>query len=159
MIGLCSRPGLVTLVATLVVTLGLAGCTAPVDQTGAPADPTMSKSILRVGATANYPPVVSSEGGSVVGIEPDLAEEIGRLRRGEPVKTARLRERRALPWVTAAVGVGLLALGGWVLTGSDDAPARAAASSATGRSASAGKSARTSTTAPSESPAGSGAGP
>lgn len=74
MAGTCSRIGFVTIAAAL----WLSGCTAPVDQGGAPQDSAMSKSILRVGATPNYPPVVSSEGGDVVGIEADLAEEVGR---------------------------------------------------------------------------------
>jgi len=65
-------------VACLVATLWLGGCAAPVQDDGKGIPSGMSKSILRVGLTANYPPLVSRVDGELAGIEIDLAEDVGR---------------------------------------------------------------------------------
>ncbi len=64
--------------AFLIATLWLAGCAAPVEEDSKAMPSAMSKSILRVGVTANYPPLVSKVDGELAGIEIDLAEDVGR---------------------------------------------------------------------------------
>jgi len=64
--------------ALLVTTLWLGGCAAPVEDDGKAIPSGMSKSVLRVGLTANYPPLVSRVDGELAGIEIDLAEDVGR---------------------------------------------------------------------------------
>lgn len=61
----------------LVSAIGLAGCTAPVEDEKPVAESAMSKSVLRVGLTANYPPLVDKVDGNLVGIEIDLARQVG----------------------------------------------------------------------------------
>ena len=64
--------------ALLVTTLWLSGCAAPVEDDGKAIPSAMSKSIVRVGLTANYPPLVSKIDGELAGIEIDLAEDVGK---------------------------------------------------------------------------------
>ena len=64
--------------AFLIATLWLGGCAAPVEDDGEAIPSGMSKSIIRVGLTANYPPLVSRVDGELAGIEIDLAEDVGR---------------------------------------------------------------------------------
>jgi len=54
--------------ALLVTTLWLSGCAAPVEDDGKAMPSAMSKSIVRVGLTANYPPLVSKIDGELAGI-------------------------------------------------------------------------------------------
>ena len=56
----------------------LAGCTAPVEQASQASDSAATKSVLRVGVTANYPPLVEMKNGKLAGIEIDLAHEVGK---------------------------------------------------------------------------------
>jgi len=62
----------------LTATIGLAGCTAPEDKPSQAPVSAMSKSVLRVGLTANYPPLIYEKDGELVGIEIDLANEVGK---------------------------------------------------------------------------------
>ena len=64
--------------AFLLSTLWLAGCAVPVEDERPATDSTASKTLLRVGLTANYPPVVDKVDGKLVGIEIDLAHEVGK---------------------------------------------------------------------------------
>jgi polar amino acid transport system substrate-binding protein len=76
--------------AFLIAALWLTGCAAPVEEDGEVIASTMSKSVLRVGVTANYPPLVdkvsgvakgagaAQEADKLVGIEIDLADEVGK---------------------------------------------------------------------------------
>jgi polar amino acid transport system substrate-binding protein len=64
--------------AFLVATIWLTGCAVPVGE-GSEADQSaLSKSVLRVGVTANYPPLVDKVDGRLVGIEIDFANEVGK---------------------------------------------------------------------------------
>lgn len=68
-----------TLCCTLLAAAAwLSACTAPVEQKAAPADNSASISTLRVGLTANYPPLVDKVNGKLEGIEIDLATEVGK---------------------------------------------------------------------------------
>lgn len=69
-----SRIGSVLLFAAI----WLAGCAQPVEQASKPSDSAATKSVLRVGLTANYPPLVEIQSGKLVGIEVDLAHEVGK---------------------------------------------------------------------------------
>ena len=68
----------------LIAALWLTGCAVSVEDDGKTIPSGMSKSVLRVGVTANYPPLVfkeagaSREAGKLVGIEIDLADEVGK---------------------------------------------------------------------------------
>lgn len=62
----------------LFISFGLASCTAPVEQTGMPSQSAVSKAVLRVGVTPNYPPLVELQDGRLAGIEIDLAHEVGK---------------------------------------------------------------------------------
>ena len=65
--------------AVLVATAWLSGCTStPGQEKSAPADESASLSVLRVGLTANYPPLVEKVGGQLAGIEIDLAGEVAK---------------------------------------------------------------------------------
>jgi ABC-type amino acid transport substrate-binding protein len=66
------------LTATLIATLGLTACTAPVQENSKRSVSAMSKSVLRVGLTANYPPLVEKTNGQLAGIEIDLADQVGK---------------------------------------------------------------------------------
>ncbi len=74
MIGLFSRIGSPLLIAAIWLT----GCAVPVDEDSGVAENAVSKSVLRVGVTANYPPLVDKVGGKLVGIEIDFANEVGK---------------------------------------------------------------------------------
>ena len=69
-----SRIGSVLLVASIL----LAGCAVPVEQAGKPNDSALTKSVLRVGVTPNYPPLVELQDGKLAGIEIDLANQVGK---------------------------------------------------------------------------------
>lgn len=64
--------------AFLLATLMLAGCATPVQEEGETPESAMSKPILRVGLTPNYPPVVDRVDGELAGIEIDLGTEVAR---------------------------------------------------------------------------------
>lgn len=64
--------------ALLVATIWLTGCVTPAEDQASAADSAASKSVLRVGLTANYPPLVDKVDGNLVGIEIDLAHEVGK---------------------------------------------------------------------------------
>lgn len=66
------------LIAALIAIMGLTGCTAPVAVDTKRPVSAMSKSVLRVGLTANYPPLVDKGSGKLAGIEIDLANEVGK---------------------------------------------------------------------------------
>ena len=65
-------------IAVLIATAWLSGCTTPVEKTAAPADKSASLTVLRVGLTPNYPPLVDKVGGKLEGIEIDLAGEVAK---------------------------------------------------------------------------------
>lgn len=62
----------------LVVSILLAGCAVPAEQAGKPSDSALTKSVLRVGVTPNYPPLVDLQDGKLAGIEIDLANQVGK---------------------------------------------------------------------------------
>jgi polar amino acid transport system substrate-binding protein len=64
--------------AFLIAALWLTGCAVAVEEDDKALPSGMSKSVLRVGVTANYPPLVSKVDGELAGIEIDLAEDVGR---------------------------------------------------------------------------------
>jgi ABC-type amino acid transport substrate-binding protein len=70
--------------AFLTATLWLTGCAVSVQDEGETIPSAMSKPVLRVGVTANYPPLVAKETGvakgasKLVGIEIDLANELAK---------------------------------------------------------------------------------
>lgn len=61
--------------ALLAAAVLLAGCAAPVEEVDESPKSALSKSILRVGLTPNYPPVVQRVDGELAGIEIDLGDE------------------------------------------------------------------------------------
>ena len=68
-----------TLCCTLLSAVALlSACTAPVEEKSAPTDNSASISTLRVGLTANYPPLVDKVNGKLEGIEIDLSAEVGK---------------------------------------------------------------------------------
>lgn len=64
--------------AVAVAAVWLAGCAAPSEDESPSGDSAASKSALRVGLTANYPPLVDKVDGKLVGIDIDLAREVGK---------------------------------------------------------------------------------
>lgn len=62
--------------AVLTAAIWLTGCTDTAQQETSPADSAVSHPVLRVGLTANYPPLVDKVEGKLVGIEIDLAGEV-----------------------------------------------------------------------------------
>ncbi len=64
--------------AFLVSATWLAGCAVQVEDESAAASSTASKSVVRVGLTANYPPLVDKVDGELAGIEIDLAHEVAK---------------------------------------------------------------------------------
>jgi ABC-type amino acid transport substrate-binding protein len=64
--------------ALLAAVIWLTGCVTPAEDEGSAADGAASKSVLRVGLTANYPPLVDKVDGKLVGIEIDLAHEVAK---------------------------------------------------------------------------------
>jgi polar amino acid transport system substrate-binding protein len=64
--------------AFLIAAIWLTGCAVPVEEDSKAAESALSKSVLRVGLTANYPPLVDKVDGDLVGIEIDLANEVGK---------------------------------------------------------------------------------
>ena len=64
--------------AFLMAAIWLTGCAVPVEEDGKAAESAVSKSVLRVGVTANYPPLIDKVDGNLVGIEIDLANEVGK---------------------------------------------------------------------------------
>lgn len=68
---LFSRFGFILLGAVV----GLAGCAAPVEEGAKAAESSSSRSVLRVGVTPNYPPVIDRIDGELAGIEIDLGNE------------------------------------------------------------------------------------
>jgi ABC-type amino acid transport substrate-binding protein len=67
--------------ACLLAVLSIAGCSSTQTAVGAPAVPTKT-SVLRIGATPNFPPLIFKKGRNIVGIEADLAARLGeQLRR------------------------------------------------------------------------------
>ncbi len=64
--------------AFLIAAIWLTGCAVPVDEDSRAADSAPSKPVLRVGVTANYPPLVDKVDGKLVGIEIDFANEVGK---------------------------------------------------------------------------------
>lgn len=74
MIWTFSRTGL----ALLTASIWLTGCVEPVELDSKSGVSAVSKSVLRVGLTANYPPLVEKPDGKLVGIEIDLANEVGK---------------------------------------------------------------------------------
>ncbi len=71
---MCSRIGSIFLIAAI----WLAGCAVPVEADSKAPESALSKSVLRVGSTANYPPLVDEVDGNLVGIEIDFANEVGK---------------------------------------------------------------------------------
>lgn len=61
--------------AFLAAAMALAGCAVPVEEDGKTVESVASRSVLRVGLTPNYPPVVDRIDGEFAGIEIDLANE------------------------------------------------------------------------------------
>ncbi len=61
--------------AFLIAAIWLTGCAVPVEEDSESA---ISKSVLRVGVTANYPPLVDKVDGKLAGIEIDLANEVAK---------------------------------------------------------------------------------
>lgn len=74
MTGLFSRIGS----ALLIAAVWLTGCTVPVDDGSKATESAASKSVLRVGVTANYPPLIDKVNGKLVGMEIDFANEVGK---------------------------------------------------------------------------------
>jgi polar amino acid transport system substrate-binding protein len=74
MTGLFSRIGS----AFLIAAIWLTGCAVPVDEDSKAGESAASKSVLRIGVTANYPPLVDKVDGKLVGIEIDFANEVGK---------------------------------------------------------------------------------
>lgn len=64
--------------ALIFAAIWLSGCAVSDDQGSASAESAASKSALRVGLTANYPPLVDNVNGKLEGIEIDLMHEAGR---------------------------------------------------------------------------------
>lgn len=64
--------------ALAIAAICLTGCAAPAEDEGSASDSAASKSVLRVGLTANYPPLVAKMDGKLVGIEIDLAREVAK---------------------------------------------------------------------------------
>ncbi len=64
--------------AFLIAAIWLTGCAAPVEEDSKGVESALSKSVLRVGLTANYPPLIDKVDGNLVGIEIDLANEVGK---------------------------------------------------------------------------------
>jgi ABC-type amino acid transport substrate-binding protein len=64
--------------AFLIAVFWLGGCAGPVEQESRPPASATSKPVLRVGLTANYPPLVFKKDGKLVGIEIDLANQLGK---------------------------------------------------------------------------------
>lgn len=64
--------------ACLIAAFWLTGCAVPVEEDGKAAESAMSNSLLRVGLTANYPPLIDRQGDELVGIEIDLANEVSK---------------------------------------------------------------------------------
>lgn len=56
----------------------LTGCAATVEKAGPTVESAVSRPILRVGVTPNYPPIVSRVDGELAGIEIDLGDEAAR---------------------------------------------------------------------------------
>lgn len=67
-----------TLFLFLIAVFWQTGCTVSVDKKSNAPVSALSTSVLRVGLTANYPPLVNKESGKLVGIEIDLANEVGK---------------------------------------------------------------------------------
>ena len=61
--------------ACLAAAMALAGCAVPVEEDGKTVESVASRSVLRVGLTPNYPPVIDRIDGEFAGIEIDLANE------------------------------------------------------------------------------------
>ena len=64
--------------AVLIAAAGLSGCTTPREEKAASTDDSASLSVLRVGLTPNYPPLVDKANGKLEGIEIDLAGEVSK---------------------------------------------------------------------------------
>ena len=64
--------------AVLFAAIWLTGCAVPVEEDSKAAESAVSKSVLRVGLTANYPPLIDKVDGNLVGIEIDLAAEVSK---------------------------------------------------------------------------------
>ena len=62
----------------VVATIWLTGCVAPAEDKTPTGGSAASKAVIRVGLTANYPPLVDKVNGELVGIEIDLAREVGK---------------------------------------------------------------------------------
>jgi len=62
----------------LIGALGLAGCAEPVKEDDKAAPSALSGSVLRVGVTANYPPLIEKQDGKLAGIEIDLGNQVGK---------------------------------------------------------------------------------
>lgn len=62
--------------AVAVAAIWLMGCTASTQDATPAAESAVSQPVLRVGVTANYPPLVYKVDGKLVGIEIDLAGEV-----------------------------------------------------------------------------------
>jgi len=67
-----------TLCYTVLAAAWLSGCTTADQEKAAPTDDSASISVLRVGLTANYPPMVDKVNGKLEGIEIDLAGEVAK---------------------------------------------------------------------------------
>ena len=64
--------------AALIAAAWLSGCTTAGEDKAAPSDKSASLSVLRVGLTPNYPPLVDKANGKLEGIEIDLAAEVSK---------------------------------------------------------------------------------
>lgn len=64
--------------ALLAAAIWLAGCATPAGDAGVRPASALSNPVLRVGLTANYPPLVDNVDGTLEGIEIDLAREVGK---------------------------------------------------------------------------------
>jgi polar amino acid transport system substrate-binding protein len=64
--------------AALAAAISLTGCVAPAEDEATQPESAASKPVLLVGLTANYPPLVDKVDGELVGIEIDLAHEVGK---------------------------------------------------------------------------------
>jgi polar amino acid transport system substrate-binding protein len=87
------RNGLIGLTACVLAAVGLIGCQTAGDKSGAL---NTNAPPLRVGVTPNMPPLVYKQGRDIVGLEVDLARELGR-ELGRPVQFVELKWEDQIP--------------------------------------------------------------
>ena len=74
MTGIISRIGAIL----LITPLWLAGCAEPVKEDDKAVPSALEGPVLRVGVTANYPPLIEKQNGKLAGIEIDLGNQVGK---------------------------------------------------------------------------------